>query len=148
MSYLRDLLDLAHSQDFDAAVFQVYQSIGRSLVTSLTNDESPDHFSSSLAREFSSHLDAFKSSWQLFSGNEMEKLWNSFKPNTATDLSQLESSLLVKGLGDQYDALRFSVGTSIQETDQLQNSLIEIHDSLREGVLTAENPLTVRGKQN
>ena len=84
-----------------------------------------------LASELSSKLDTFNLSWQLHSGLGMELLWTAFRPVSAANLIQLESSNQVKDLANRFDALRWSSGTSVFDLCSLQKSIARIHDAIQ-----------------
>jgi len=128
--YLEDIFDISQSSDFDEAVFQVYQMIGRSMVTCTIEYDGRQSLSARIAHDLSLNLDTFNSSWQLYSGLRMEQLWQKFRPAVASSPPQLECSLRVKELADRFDALKWSSGSSVQELDILRNSIVRIHDSI------------------
>ena len=128
--YLEDIFDISNSPDFDEGVFQVYQTVGRSMVTHTFKHDAPQSLSARMAHDLSLKLDTFNSSWQLYSGLRMEQLWQIFRPAVASSLPQLECSLRVKELADRFDALKWSSGSSVQELDILRSSIVRIHDSI------------------
>lgn len=138
--YLKDVFELAHSANFDEGVFQVYQTMGRSLCAQARRLGNP---ASDISRELSTKLDAFNPSWQLSSGLGMESLWTAFRPATAKDLPQLDSSLLVKGLADRFDAAKWSSGASVRELETLQISMVQIHDVINTTSFPKSGPLDV-----
>lgn len=92
-----------------------------------------------LASELGSKLATFNASWQLHSGLGMELLWTAFRPVSASNLSQLESSNQVKDLANRFDALRWGSGTSVQELCRLQRSIARVHDAI-----TSISPIDLR----
>ena len=61
----------------------------------------------------------------------MELLWTAFRPVSAGNLSQLETSNQLKDLADRFDTLRWVSSTSVEELCSLQRSLAGIHDAIR-----------------
>ena len=128
LSYILDVLDLSHSSEFDEGIFQVYQTIGRGMTA---RAGLVGNLTAGLASEFDSKLDTFNTSWQLHSGLEMELLWTAFRPVSARNLNQLDSSSQVKKLAKHFDALRWGSGTTVQELCILQRSIIDIYDAIK-----------------
>ncbi len=142
LTYLRDISVLAQSPDFDGGEFQAYQAIGRSMSTRASTNES----TTPLALQLGCELNSFNCSWQLSSGIGMVNIWTVFRPKTAIDTNQLEFSLRIKGLADQFDTLKFSSGASLRELESLQSSIVQIH-GVAENISPLEtNPLTVCGE--
>lgn len=83
-----------------------------------------------LASELGSKLDTFNEFWQLHSGLGMELLWTAFRPVSARNVHQLESSNQVKDLANRFDALRWFSGASVEELCSLQRSIVSIHDAV------------------
>ena len=60
----------------------------------------------------------------------MELLWKTFRPISASNLQQLESSIQIRDLARRFDALKWFSGVSIQELCDLQRSITGIHDAI------------------
>ena len=144
LSYLQDIFYLTSSQNFDEAIFQSYHVIGRSLCTRGVAGRSNQSLSAILASTLGQKLDAFNSSWQLYSGLRMEQLWMRFRPATASHILQLELSAQIKDLADQFDSLKWRSGASVQELDILRGSLARIHTTLATPSAQTFGPLEVR----
>ena len=129
--YVFDVFDLSSSPDFDEGIFQVYQSIGRDLSARASTNGQQENLASRLASELNSNLDTFIASWQLHCGLGMELLWMTFRPVSARDFHQLESSKIVKDLAIRFDALRWDSGISSRELCSLQSSIAGIHEGIR-----------------
>ena len=97
-----------------------------------------------LASTLGQKLNAFNSSWQLYSGLRMEQLWMRFRPATASDMLQLELSVQIKDLAGQFDCLKWRSGASVQELDILRGSLARIHATLIAPSAQNFGPLEVR----
>jgi len=121
-------------------VFQVYQTIGRSLCAQA---RPAGGLVSDIARKLGTELDTFNTSWQLSSGLCMERLWTAFRPATAKNLIELDFSLHVKRLAYRFDALKWSSGASVRELEILQNSIVNIHNSIRTTSPADSVPLAV-----
>lgn len=121
-------------------MFQVYQSIGRSLCAQAAPQGG---LVSDIARELGTKLEIFNTSWQLSSGLCMESLWTAFRPATAKNLSELGSSRYVKRLADRFDGLKWSSGASVRELEILQNSIVHIHDFVGTTSFPDSAPLAV-----
>lgn len=131
LSYLLDLFDLSHSSKFDEGTFQAYQTIGRGMVARASIDGPFGNLTTRLASQLGSRLETFNVSWQLHSGLGMELLWTAFKPVSARNIVQLESSNQIKDLANRFDALRWVSGTSVHELCSLQSSIAGIHDAVK-----------------
>ena len=129
--YLLDVFDLSHSYKFDEATFQVYQTLGRDLAARSCATGPLTSPTARLASELGSNLDRFNESWQLRSGLGMELIWTAFRPVSAEDLYQLETSNQLRDVADRFDALKWASSTSIEELCSLQRSLAGIHDAIR-----------------
>ena len=142
--YLQDIFYLTSLQDFDEGIFQSYRIIGESLCARGVAGRSNQSLSAILASTLGQKLDAFNSSWQLYSGLRMEQLWMRFRPATASDMLQLELSVQIKELAGQFDSLKWRSGASIQELDILRCSLARIHTTLTTPSAPTFGPLEVR----
>ena len=144
LSYLQDIFYLTSSQDFDEGTFQSYLISGDTLCTRGLAGRSNQSLSAVLASTLGQKLDAFNSSWQLYSGLRMEQLWMRFRPATASDMLQLELSVQLKDLAGQFDSLKWRSGASVQELDILRGSLARIHARLTTPSAQTFGPLEVR----
>ena len=130
MLYVLDVFDLSTSSEFDEGTFQVYRSLGRGLSARASTTGQQELFAARLASELNSNLDTFNASWQLHCGLGMELLWTTFKPASARDFHQLESSNRVKDLAIRFDALRWVSGISSRELCSLQSSIAGVHEAI------------------
>ena len=126
-----DVFDLSNSSKFDEGTFQVYQSIGKGLSARASTNGQQENLAGRLASELNSNLDSFNASWQLHCGLGMELLWTNFRPVSARDFHQLESSNRVKDLAIHFDALRWDSGVSNWELCSLQSSIAGIHAAIK-----------------
>lgn len=127
LHYLRDIFDLTLSENFDEDIFQAYQSIGRSLCSQASSWAG---VRGDIASELNAKLDTFNLSWQLSSGLGLDILWRALKPNTPRNLRQLELNLMVKGLADRFDAVKWKSGASVRELKDLQSSMTRLHTNV------------------
>lgn len=104
--------------------------IGRNLSSRISTNEPRGILTARIASELGSRLDAFNTSWQLHCGLGMEILWATFRPVSARDSHQLESSNQAKDLANRFDALRWISGMSVRELCSLQRSIASIHDTI------------------
>ena len=118
--------------------------MGGSICARGVADRSNQSLSAILASSLGQKLDAFNSSWQLYSGLRMEQLWMRFRPATASDILQLELSVQIKDLAGQFDCLKWRSGASVQELDILRDSLTRIHATLINRSVRDFGPLEVR----
>lgn len=125
--YQRDVLDLGESLDFDDGVFQVYLSLGRSMIANFGGETALQSFAAAIAHE----LDCFNASWRLSTGLRMEALWTIFQPPTATDLQQLRAILQIEELADRFDALTWNSGMSIEQLYSMRKSIIRTLPAIR-----------------
>ena len=145
LSYLVDVFDLSNASKFDEGTFQVYQAIGWGLSARVSTKGEQESLNARLATELHSRLDAFNASWQLSCGLGMELLWTIFRPTSARDLYQLESSIEVKDLAVRFDAIRWGSGISIRELCKLQSSIVGIHEAIGSASPLELTSLNVRG---
>ena len=143
LHYIQDMFDLGSSLEFDEGVFQSYQSIGRSLCARPLTNGSNQSLTARLAVMLGGKLDAFNSSWQLYCGLRMERLWLKFKPATASTLLQLDLALQIRNLADRFHSLKWSAGASVQELGILRDSLARAHDTVVAASTTSFEPLMV-----
>ena len=132
LQYLNDVLDLANSPNFEESAFQVYQSIGRSLVAKIAPRRGLEDLFARIAYELARRLDKMGAVWQLYSGFAMESLWSAFKPPTVRSASQLRFVRDVEGLADRFDELKWRSGASIAELLDTRNSLVGVFKSSEE----------------
>lgn len=125
--YQRDVLDLGESLDFDDGVFQVYLSLGRSIIDHIRGETALRPFVAAIAHE----LDCFNASWRLSTGLRMEALWTIFQPPTAADLQQLKAILQIEELADRFDALAWKSGMSIKRLYATRKSIIRTLPAIR-----------------
>ena len=144
LSYLLDIFDLSNCADFDEGTFQIYQSIGRGLITRFSSNGTHENITARLAAELGSRLDTFNESWQLHSGLGMELLWTAFRPVSAINLRQLELSNQLKDLANRFDALRWVSSTSVQGLCTLQRSMVGIHNAIGSASPLDFRPIEVR----
>lgn len=142
--YLLDVCDLSHSSEFDEGTFQIYRMLGRNLTSRFSTNEPQTILTARIASELGSRLDAFNTSWQLHCGLGMEILWATFRPVSARDLHQLESSNRAKDLASHFDALRWTSGISVRELCKLQRSIASIHNTIESASPSAFVSLEVR----
>jgi midasin len=128
--FLKDVFDLSHSSIFDEGAFQVYQTVGRSIVARIIELRRSESLASQMAHELNLKLNTFNSSWQLYSGVRMEQLWHTFRPAVASSLSQLKYGLQLRELAERFDALKWSSGASVQELDMLRDSIVRMHNTI------------------
>ncbi|KAL8687479.1 MAG: hypothetical protein Q9218_006360 [Villophora microphyllina] len=122
LAYLVDLFDLANSSSFDEAVFQVYLALGLTMITQLQ----PQQIAQNLAHGLRNGLEQFSSSWQLSSGQSMERIWVTGRPSTPATLLQLERNLQIEKLADRFDNLLWIGDAPLQEMNRLRQSLSRI----------------------
>ena len=60
----------------------------------------------------------------------MELLWTTFRPVSAKEFHQLESSNRVKDLAIRFDVLKWDSGMSSRELCSLQSSIAGIHEAI------------------
>ena len=143
LSYQRDMFDLANSSSFDDGVFQVYLSLGRSLIVNIKGEAALQHFSAAMTHG----LDYFNASWQLSTGLRMESLWAIFRPpHIATDLRQLKLILQIEELSDRFDALAWKSKLSIGQLYSMRKSIIRTLPAVRSSTSEFTRNFAVRGE--
>ena len=129
-AFVSDLRDVAHSTSFDEAEFQVYLAMGQSTINSLR----PNARLNGLIDTIQKGLDSFKSSWQLESGQSMDRIWNCIRPPTSTELEQLKRKLAVEQLAERFDSLIWTSEVSLRELSQLRQMIAKMGE-----VITTSN---------
>ena len=130
LHYLKDLLSIAQSPNFEDSTFQVYQGIGASLVDQHNTGDWPKDQPLRLAVKLADKLNLFNEEWQLHSGFRMEILWRALKPPTAYTAMQFNLGLEVEKLANVFDRLRWNSGLSIEELSGLQSSLLDVYKTI------------------
>ena len=121
------MFDLGDSLDFEDDVFQVYLSLGRSIIENTRGEAVLEPFVAAITQG----LDYFNASWRLSTGLRMEALWAIFRPPTAADLQQLKAILQIEELADRFDALAWKSGMSIEQLYSIRKSIIRTLPAIR-----------------
>lgn len=136
------MFDLGDSSNFDDGVFQVYLSLGRSMIGNTREDTTLQPFVAAIAHG----LDCFNASWRLSTGLRMEALWNIFRPLTAANLQQLKAILQIEELADRFDALAWKSGMSIEQLYSMRKSIIRTLPAIRSSPSQFTRKISVRAE--
>ncbi|KAL8948650.1 MAG: hypothetical protein Q9222_005182, partial [Ikaeria aurantiellina] len=120
--YMSDLVDVAHSTDFDEAVFQAYLALGKEMITNLRSGTGIGN----LARTVGRLLADFNVHWELRSGQSMDLIWDHFRPPTASTFHQLDFIINAEQLAEQFDTLLWASDVPLQRLHQIRQMLAEL----------------------
>ncbi|KAL9041364.1 MAG: hypothetical protein Q9214_004136 [Letrouitia sp. 1 TL-2023] len=123
VSWLNDVFDLSMRPNFEEAEWQVYLEIGSSLSTRMGSIACLKDIASSLEH----NLAGFNPSWQLNSGQSMQILWVTFKPQTSQNLDQLALKLQVENFAQRFESICWASGASIDELGRLYQTISNIY---------------------
>lgn len=129
ITYLNNLLEVTHVDNFDEGIFYAYEDLGRSLVAGIIRGEHIDDPASDLLKQLASKFDALETTCKPCSGLAMEKLWAALKPPTAASTDHLEMHLNMEALADRFDNLKWRSGASLGKLIDLHASLVAVHAS-------------------
>lgn len=140
LSFLSDLVTIAHSIDFDEATFQVYLSLGKCMLTGLGSSVRLKDLVDSVKKG----LDSFVPFWQLHSGQSMELIWNHFKPPVPASLEQLEQNMQVEKLAERFDALMWTLDVPLERLGGIRHMVAQIRGATDVSADGLTNSVVVR----
>lgn len=132
LSFLRDLIDIAHAAEFEEAAFQVYLCLGRKILSELSPAAATEDLIQSMHRGF----DSFTQFRQLRSGQSMDLIWSRVRPPVPATSQQLEHIMRVEQLAERFDALLWTTDVPLEkigDTRQMISQIGQITDTHSEG---------------
>lgn len=118
LQFCWDIFQISQSRGFDDAEFQTYLQIGRSICSQFGNSNL------NILRVFSQSLDTFHAGWNLKTGQSMQRLWDKWRPATASDLDRLELLSKLRDICAQFDQAFLKTPLSHTQLGVLRNSLV------------------------
>ncbi|KAL8958222.1 MAG: hypothetical protein Q9193_004680, partial [Seirophora villosa] len=122
LSFLRDLIDIAHGVEFEEAAFQVYLSLGQSMLSELSQDAAIEDLIETMHRG----LDNFTPFWQLRSGQSMDSIWSHMKPPVPVTSKQLEHNMQTEQLAERFDALVWTLDVPVEKIEDFRQKISQI----------------------
>ena len=141
-TYIHDVFDFALSKPFDEGVFQVYLTIGRSMIVRANAIEGVQDLYSALAMQ----LNLFNLSWKLSTGRSMEALWNTFRPPTVREMRHLRLILQIEELADSFDDLAWRSKAPFEDLVDLRRSIAFAFWRVETTDVQTSNGLEVSGR--
>lgn len=122
LSFLSDMIDVAHETSFEEAVFQVYLSLGQSMLADLHWNA----IAKDLIEGMRKGLNGLTPLWQLHSGQSMDLIWSRIRPPVATTLENLEQTLLAERLAERFDALIWTSDVPLERLGQIRELITQM----------------------
>ncbi|KAI4147659.1 MAG: hypothetical protein LQ341_001747, partial [Variospora aurantia] len=141
LSFLRDLIDIAHAAEFEEAAFQVYLCLGRKILSELSPTAATEDLIQSMHRGF----DSFTQFRKLRSGQSMDLIWSRVKPPVPATSQQLEHIMRVEQLAERFDALLWTSDVPLEkigDTRQMITQIGQITDTHSEGSIETVQGIT------
>lgn len=127
VSLCADMLRITAATEVDEGKFFIYLQVGKSLCASIFDLDSGF---SLLATEFSRALDRFHENWTLTTGLGMQKLWESWRPATASTNTQLGSMLELEKVASEFMLIANRTRLELSQLSRVRNSLVETQKSI------------------
>ncbi|KAL3462951.1 hypothetical protein BJX64DRAFT_287929 [Aspergillus heterothallicus] len=122
INFCADILKVTSATELDEGIFLIYLQLGKGICTSLL--ELGDGFIS-LATAFSNALHRFHENWALTTGLSMQRLWESWRPVTASNRAQLASILDLEKVASEFMQVANRTSLKLSELSQVRNSLVD-----------------------
>ncbi|KAL4876079.1 hypothetical protein BJY04DRAFT_223430 [Aspergillus karnatakaensis] len=126
ISFCADILKITAAQEVDDGEFLIYLQIGKGLFASIL--DIGDVFVP-LARALSQALERFHENWALTTGLGMQKLWETWRPATASTQTQLMSMLDLERVASEFMQIATRTSLDLAQLSQVRNSLVETQKS-------------------
>ncbi|KAL2820361.1 hypothetical protein BJX63DRAFT_311719 [Aspergillus granulosus] len=127
INFCADILRVTASTEFEDGAFLIYLQLGKGICTSLA--ELGDGFIS-LTTAFSNALQRFHENWALTTGLSMQRLWESWRPVTASTQAQLASMLDLEKVASEFMQVATRTSLNLSQLSQVRNSLVEAQRSI------------------
>ena len=106
LTFFQDLLHMSATRGLQEGLLHTYLQIGREMSERARSGEP------ALAHEFSSALALFEAAWSLHYGCSLQRMWDTWRPRTASTMAQLKNLLDLEAINDRFDSLAMT--TSLQ----------------------------------
>ncbi|KAL4968549.1 AAA family ATPase midasin [Aspergillus stella-maris] len=127
INFCADVLKITAVAELNEGEFLIYLQIGKSLCASIS--ELGIAFEP-LGTGLSQALERFRENWTLTTGLGMQKLWESWRPATASTHSQLASMLDLEKVASEFMQVANRTRLDLSQLSQVRNSLVETQKSL------------------
>ncbi|KAL4933529.1 AAA family ATPase midasin [Aspergillus undulatus] len=127
INFCGDLLKITAVNELDEGEFLIYLQIGKSLCSSIFDLSVAFH---PLASGLSQALERFHENWALSTGLGMQKLWESWRPATASSNAQLASMLDLEKVAAEFMEVAARTRLDLFQLSQVRNSLVETQKSI------------------
>lgn len=127
ISFCTDILRITTSGEVNEGEFLVYLQIGKSLCASIFDLGAGFN---PLASALSQALERFHENWALNTGLGMQKLWESWRPATASTHAQLTSMLDLEKVASEFMHVANRTRLDLSQLSQVRNSLVETQKSI------------------
>ncbi|KAL3439354.1 hypothetical protein BDV09DRAFT_190924 [Aspergillus tetrazonus] len=122
ISFCTDMLRITASNEVDEGEFLIYLQIGKSLCASIFDLGAAFN---ALAHSISQALERFHENWALTTGLGMQKLWESWRPATASTPAQLASMLDLEKVASEFMHIANRTRLDLSQLSQVRSSLVE-----------------------
>ncbi|KAL4739308.1 hypothetical protein BDV11DRAFT_170222 [Aspergillus similis] len=122
ISFCTDMLRITASDEVDEGEFLIYLQIGKSLCASIFDSGAAFNV---LAHSISQALERFHENWALTTGLGMQKLWESWRPATASTPAQLASMLDLEKVASEFMHIANRTRLDLSQLSQVRSSLVE-----------------------
>lgn len=119
-----DIFEISQSRGFDDAEFQTYLQVGRSICSQFGKSNL------NIIRVFSQSLDTFRAGWNLTTGQSMQRLWDKWRPATASSLDRLELLSKLRDVCADFDQAFLKTPLSHARLGLLRDSLVAAQTSV------------------
>ncbi|RDW90419.1 AAA family ATPase midasin [Aspergillus mulundensis] len=127
INFCADILRVTASTEVDEGEFLIYLQIGKTLCSSIFDLGAAF---TKLAHALSQALERFHENWALTTGLGMQKLWESWRPATASTPAQLTSMLDLEKVASEFMQIANRTRLDLSQLSQVRNSLVETQRSL------------------
>ncbi|EEP81459.1 conserved hypothetical protein [Uncinocarpus reesii 1704] len=124
LEFCYDIFRLGSQTNFEDAVFLTYIKIGQSI-----SDEY-ESASRYIIEYWSQLLSSFQANWRLNTGQSMQRIWEEWRPATASDPGHLQKMIELEHLCSRFDEVVRLTKTGFAELSQLSDSLTQAQTSL------------------
>ncbi|WEW57086.1 AAA ATPase midasin [Emydomyces testavorans] len=127
LEFCWDLFRLSLQRNFEDAVFLTYIKIGQSMCN--------NHITTSISfvETWGRMLDSFQANWRLSTGQSMQRMWEKWRPATASDPVRLQLMMELERLCSRFDEMIHTTNLPIAELSQISDSLGRAQISLLHG---------------
>ncbi|KAL4801476.1 hypothetical protein BDV18DRAFT_74682 [Aspergillus unguis] len=127
ISFCADILRITAAKELNDGEFLIYLQIGRSICASIFDLGAAFN---PLASALTQALERFQENWALTTGLGMQKLWESWRPATASTHAQLTSMLDLEKVASEFMQIANRTRLGLSQLSQVRNSLVDTQKSI------------------